>query len=224
MNRPATVKVLELSPDCLTAPTPLHVAHAGAVMLWPDDAAARHLAEKSKMIEWGRDLLREGQLAVPVEEFAYAAVDAPTPDEIVRAANAVMLDGFIAGSILWTAVATKGSQSIGLIIAEISKALGLKQRRSTGTINTHVWKRYRCVSHLWAAYVSNFKDRHDKTFPCRKEELGELLGTAEAFRELGERTKTRQSPNPVLRPGEAVRLPKGLEVPTVSLSFAAIGK
>jgi hypothetical protein len=80
---------------------------------------------------------------------------------------------------------------------------------SAKTINNTVWPRYRCVSHLWAAYIGGPK----KGCPCTEAELPDFLGAAEAFRLAGERTKAWKSPEDrILRPEEMARLPDAVKV------------
>jgi hypothetical protein len=86
------------------------------------------------------------------------------------------------------------------------------------TIENEVWSNYRSVAHFWAAYQTCHAEAGGKyPFPCAFQDLAGFLGTAEAFRRLGECAKTNQGT--VLRAGDAIRLPDNLGVPDIHLAF-----
>lgn len=212
--------VLPIDQSSIDNPRRIDVAQIEAVMLWPDDEAERKRSMLLGRCLSERELMKEGRLPLAaIEALADAAVDAPAPSDMANAAADVFVNGIVAGRLLNSAVSAAEQQpadaAIQANVKRISESLYPRWRLRPQTINNSVWPRYRRVSHLWAAFIFS----SDGVFPCRHRDLGTFLATAEAYRELGENTRTRQSPSTVLRPGESVTLPAGLRLPAVKLRF-----
>lgn len=212
--------VLPITQSSIDNPRRIDVARIEAVMLWPDDEVSREKAILVAQCLWQRSLLEQGQLLPKeIEELAKSAVDAPAPADVAAAAAKVFVNGHVAGTLLHNAVSATAQYpadaAIQANVGRISNQFFPKYRLKPSTINNSVWPRYRVVSHLWAAHI--FSD--EEVFPCHVPDLGVFLAKAEAYRELGEKTRTRQSPSTVLRPGDAIRLPAGLKLPAVILRF-----
>jgi hypothetical protein len=213
---------LELQPDCLERPTQLDVAIVENMMLWPHDPHARERAEQAAMAQFGRNLMTEGRLSRDLEQgLVHLAVEAPKPGDVQETAKLRFVEGCIAGYILDRAISwadfDPDKAAIQKTVEAISDKLWPQWRLRPRTIQNKMTE-LRCVSHLWAAYVRDAMET-ETPFPCRSKELAMFLGTAEAYREWAERTRTPHSPSTVLRPGETVRLPAGLCVPKVELEF-----
>ena len=80
---------------------------------------------------------------------------------------------------------------------------------SRKTIDNTIWPRFRCVAHLWAAYLWGAAPG-DRTFPCRLDRLADSLTVAEWFRAEGEGFRPKGSDRTVLSAAESWRMPDGL--------------
>jgi hypothetical protein len=211
---------LPIDQSSIDNPRRIDVGRIAEVMLWPCDEETRAKAMLVEQCLWDRSLLEQGQL-LPSEiaALAKAGIDAPAAADMAKANAKVFVNGYVAGLILHNAVSAAEKHpkdaAIQATVKRISESFGLEWRLRPQTINNHIWPRYRPVAHLWAAFVFS----EDDVFPCRHPDLGTFLAKAEAYRELGENTRTRHSRSAVLRPGESAELPAGLRLPVVKLRF-----
>ncbi len=220
MRRPGTEPpTLMLTADCLVCPTPLDLSLVQAVMIWPDDPVARDRAERAATVALGRQVaeLLSRELLLELATMGASAIA-----DINRDANDRLTHGVIAGTILRFiihAAVRPQTMTMQEIIGFQAKELCMAPK----TINNRSWPKWRCVAHFWAAFLQ-LQAENGPTYPhpCRLDDFARFLGLAETFRELGERAQPRQSPRPVLRPGECVRLPSDLAVPRVDLSVSEL--
>jgi hypothetical protein len=217
--------ILELSGDSLEEMTQLDVLAVEALMLWPDDPVARNDALTTTTNEFANrhlpilppDLLRS------LFSTAHEAIPLKT---IRQLAEGPFLHGCIAGIILAHTVnevainAKSEKASIGWIIKKLSKSIYPKWRLMPKTIENAVWPKFRSVSHFWAAYVTAAYSKSGSPFPCRVDTLTDFLAKADAYRAVGETTRTRRSPRILLMPGECVGIPPNLRLPKISFPFS----
>lgn len=197
--------------------TRLALVKIEAVMLAPDDEKVRERLLEAGTIAFGRDVLKEaaenGQ-ELPTMPAGLAhwmaselpAIQAPkTPELRFR-------HGVIAGLTfldMLTEDATRpGRASEAAAIGRISEIPGLIEwtRRSTGTLRS-IWSRFRCVSHIWAAYQVEGREMGE-CFPCRSDRIDSFIARAEGFRRKGEEVRCYRASMPILGPkGSAWRFP-----------------
>lgn len=126
--------------------------------------------------------------------------------------------GLAAGYILHTAVlrtALGAPRPVTSATRQAAAALSGRGHTASRHVNTVVMKRFRAVSHLWAAWF----DDHDADpnicwgeFPCKPDGVSTFLARAEGFRRLAEETVPPRRGEPILRPGTAVRIPDAVAV------------
>jgi hypothetical protein len=224
---------LEMRSGFLDDPIRLDLAQLESQMLWPptepENAIHRArwvdgaiVAEAATMVDTlDHDLLRKA--------FMKAAHTPPLAD-LQKAAGDRYGHGWVAGAILRIAVgdaalangkAHKGDV-IGFLVESYSEFHVKGQLHFTPSrknIDNVVWPTFAPVAHFWAAWLIAYSSGN-KTFPCKLDNLAIFLATAERFRQLGEATQTKQGP--ILKPGQALELPNGLELPEVDIQFEPI--
>jgi hypothetical protein len=99
----------------------------------------------------------------------------------------------------------------------LAKHLEPKFRRQTESSffnsKTGVWRRYRHVSHLWAAVLHRHMELGESApFPCSMPDMPRLLGLSEGYLTLGAMTKAPKATSAVLDADVAVR-------PSVAMRF-----
>ena len=205
---------LQIDDAIVSNPSRAHLSIIGGWMLWPDDEAKRLEAFTSNVVAMGQDLKRQGKLDLPtLEEIFELAVDAKP------VAQTFELDAYtqgqIAGHRLMAAIAGKDADGKALKIGDIDAKLRksfAKRRGSNSSFVNDIWKRYRSVSHLWAAHIQFTTSNDYRPFPCELAGIIEFLWLSEEWRRRGESTKTRGGPWPtVLISGECVRVPDAMK-------------
>ncbi len=224
-----TAEYLDLREDCLVRPTRWDLAIIEARMLWPDDSDTRGRYLSAVSIKVSVTSIDRVPISKPspteVRELAEAILSAPRVEDFTEAGKRAYVHGLVAGKILYDAVGLhdigRENISLGNIKGALSDLLGPAQRLSVKTIDNAVWRRYRSVAHLWAAYL-HISQETDSTFlPCRARDLPIFLAVAEVYRTRGETIRlTTKSPSPVLRTGDAVMIPPALVLPEVELTFS----
>jgi hypothetical protein len=219
--------ILELSTDCLTSPTRLHVATIEAMMLWPHDEKARREALAASTIEF---LIGVAD-CLPREELLTLVLmqqEALRIKELKQKSLPRFLDGVRAGRYLQETVgsiALDRRTKMESIAAAVTASLAEYSQIDAKTFATHIWKHYRPVAHLWAASfdfaVSKVQLGIASAFPCAAAELGDFLGLAEGYRLIGESTRARQSRHTILDLAETVKLPPGLDIVAITPQFEA---
>jgi hypothetical protein len=207
------------------------VTFVEAVMLWPGETEAQGQAFERSVVE----IVKPGFGALPatVNADLFALADAAYPLPAIQArATKPHLHGMIAGKVLNNLLALITCDPDNASMAKaIEMALPTAKQLSSSTFNCTIssstfnhtiWPKFRCVAHLWAAYLSRvmFDDRRD--FPCSVGDLPAFLADAEGYRVMGESRKTKQSPkNTILPAGETIqfRLPESVAVEPTVLCF-----
>jgi hypothetical protein len=222
--------ILSFVDNSLTHPSRLDAAYLEATMLWPTDKDAdkrtRDEALKTSTSEFGRSIWQILPAEVADQLFALAADTFP-PRAMKDLSNEPFLHGFIAGRILRLVVSrvSRGvddeTASMDWIVNSLSKEYSPNWRLRPRTIQNKIWHNFRCVAHLWAAWIEGVQGTGEFIFPCRPESLRAFLATAEAYRRLGEQTSTWKSPTTVLKSRECYVPPIGLILPVVSPNLAS---
>jgi hypothetical protein len=221
-------------PRVISLPVPadmtrLDLSVIECTMLWPSDVRQWRRARERSIVEHFKQV---GELnEVDKAGFFWLADQAHPLPAIQADARKPFLHGMIAGKVLHNV--------LGLIAcdpdnASLGKAIKMalpaaKQLSSStfnctissSTFNNTIWRKFRCVAHLWAAAFARavFDDRRD--FPCVVGDLPAFLADAEGYRVMGESRRTKQSPGKaILLAGETIRfLPEGLAIEPTDLRF-----
>jgi hypothetical protein len=199
---------LDLTSDIIAAPSKVDLDTIAAVMLWPNDSQKQIRAVETSAVELlhsiradlGRDdllnLASRAKNATPLSQLQ---------EELEQDFNNGVRAGFylretVGGSALGNAVSMKRiAHDVGSL---------LSPKISGKTFENTYWPVYRAVSHYWAAHI----DLAGAGFPCAANQLLHFLRLSEGYRELGERTRTKQSPRRILFPGETISLDPLLKV------------
>ncbi len=222
---------LELRDDCVAGPTRWDLAVIEARMLWPHDPETRDSYIGAVSVKLQVAAIDQVPLRKPtpteVREFAEMVLTAPRIGDFTKAWQKAVVHGAVAGKLLHEAVGLHeiGRENAGLggIKSMLADRLGPGRHLSQKTIDNTIWPRYRAVAHFWAAHCSEYTGSGG--FPCRTRDLALFLATAEAYRRLGETTRsTSKSPTTILRPGEAVMIPPTLALPEIALTFSTQNK
>lgn len=219
------VTILDLDRDAIENPTRMHVAILEAAMLWPDDEASRLAAMRSSAVEFFSPTTRDMD-PDEIEAFVEMAREAP-PIRMMRQEAAIRFRrGVVAGLVLRECVGhvsvgkeVKLSSVFDRLVGE-EKVFGLTKK----IFDNDLWPKFRPVAHFWASYVASSMDDYDRAVPCAPDRLKEFLEVSEGYRVLGEQCRTKQSPKPLIGPGEAIRLPERLSIESRVLTFEATPK
>jgi hypothetical protein len=217
---------LQFRPNVLDAPDVLDVSIVEFLMLWPEDEPRRAKAMEAAVV---RHLTDSGALPMPqsaaeLSDLARTISDAPKLSDFTDDGKSAFVRGVIAGKILFEAVGIERCSPGGANLSRTKSEIADKVRKvrkirmSEKTIDNSVWPTYRSVSPFWAAWL--YSGDPTGRFPCNPSDLGAFLATADAFRRLGETTRTPQSPKAaILREGESFAVPASLGLPSVRLEF-----
>jgi hypothetical protein len=212
---------LPISSTIVSNPSRAHLSLIGSWMLWPDDEARRREALASEVVVMGRDLRRQGKLDRPTLDLVFELAAHAKP-----AGQSFELEpykrGMLAGHILMTALYGKDAQGKPLTLGGITRLLAKEfapRRGDNSSFVNSIWKRYRPVSHLWAAHIQSMENvtedelrRSRDFFPCALSDVIEFLKLSEDWRRMGESTKTApRAPSTILKPGECVRVPDAMK-------------
>jgi hypothetical protein len=213
---------LRLRPDSLDRPIRLDLAHVEALMLWPDDDDARERWQRAAIIDEGKDHLDEMPENL-LRHYARDALNAPRLADLQPEAGKRKIEGLLAGIVLLNATTyahhAPERAALGIIKQELCDNLRGTYQVQPRTLDNR--NEYRPVAHFWAAYM--LACHHgDRTFPCQIADLATFLATAEALRELAETSNAKKAPGPIMRPGEAARLPDDVvaALPAVRIDIA----
>jgi hypothetical protein len=217
--------VLDLGPDCVTQPTIVHIAAVKAVMLWPNNEAARQITMQVGVLQLGRDLMSEGKFpASEMASYADAALEVlPRAGKVMEAEGRRIDLGLRAGQILLEAVFRGRTElagvAMGPIIGEITRSYTSRKATSSKTVNNDVWTPFRPVAHFWGTFLLTWKRNGtaDRAFPCRRDNLITFLGAADKLRCMGEQNPRVAKGQPVLRAGESVLVPACIMLPDIEI-------
>jgi hypothetical protein len=216
-----SVSYLNLPLEALASPNRTDIDIVSAIMLWPDDEAMRARAIETSfvaLLHTAADQLSRGDLL----ELVSLAKDATPVDQIHETTRRRMIDGARAGLYLRETVGHISLKRNISMKALAAKVATLPPQLNAHTFENSIWPRYRPVSHFWAAWLhlgETASEHSVQAFPCSGNQLQHFLGLAEGFREIGERTKTKQSPSMVLRSGEGIRVSPLLKIKAISPVF-----
>jgi len=223
--------LLQLRSDVLSTPFKLDLAVIEAMMLWPDDDAARGRWIAASIVEWGWENIE----TMPEAQLRRWALDAraargmPSNADLQPEANKRHPHGTVAGAIVLEAIMLGRLAPDQAAVRKVQESLADRLKGSfqiePKTMNNKAGPIYpfRPVAHLWAAHGAAWRGG-DKTFPCKASRLGEFLAIAEVIRAVAEHSRVKKSPSTVMRPGEAVRLPAEITaaLPAVNLPEYAL--
>jgi hypothetical protein len=216
-----TPPVLDLGPDCIMKPNIVHLAEIKAVMLWPNNEAARHISMQVAVLQLGRDLMHKGNFPVSeIASWADAAFEAlPRAAKVMEAEGHRFKLGLRAGQILLEAVFRGRTESVAIfpIIEEVTRQYTGRDATNSKAINNEVWTPFRPVAHFWAAFLLTWNRNDDRAFPCRRDNLLTFLGAVDKLRQLGEQNPHVARGRPVLRAGESVLVPDCIVLPEIEI-------
>jgi hypothetical protein len=184
-----------------------------AWMLFPDDEAWRNKVIANAAVQEGLEALRTGRLRQDqYEGLVLLALDAASAADITRAYDEPAERGMGAGMILYNVclrIPRDDPAPMQRATREVGSAIWRRRASASKHVHTAVWKTYKPVAALWAAFIYLYEDGDTESveFPCRLSELPTFLAIAEAYRELAERTIPPRRNHPVLKPGDSIRLP-----------------
>jgi hypothetical protein len=216
--------ILPLRADCLAGPTRLDVAVLEAVMLWPEDVEKRQRSIETSLVEFGR-LHAKAMDSEGLRALLKEAADAPPLAELQEQSKPRFVQGVLAGMILrellGLSLLAPERALMKLVLGELADGFRIAGRLnlSDKTIKNAVWPVFRPVAHLWAASVEINLELNEGAFPCRCDRLLAFLARAEAYRNLGERTRSKQSPVMLLSAKSTWRLPREISVKPLELAF-----
>lgn len=212
----AAPRVIPLGRDAIDNPTRLHLALIEGFMIWPGNETARDNAIKAAAVEYAAPHVRDME-PEHIDAFAEIAMGAFPLAHMQESAKTSFQRGAIAGMVLRECV---GRLSLGQEV----KLAAVFDSVSRGGISKKVfdneaWPNFRPVAHFWASWIDLYAGGGLAPFPCTVCDLRAFLETAEAYRSLAEASRTKQSPKPILAPGEAFRLPPELDINPRPISF-----
>ena len=145
------------------------------------------------------------------EALVLLALDAASAEEVSQLRNENAGRACGAGMVLYNAclrIPRGESKPVQTALQQVAGVLGSKKHSASSHPNEAIWKAFRAVAHLWAAFI-HLDDGTDGLvqFPCEPNRLPEFLSLAEEFRKLGESMRPPKRADPLLNPGETVKLP-----------------
>lgn len=223
---------MEITPEMIGPErTRLSLVYIETLMLWPHDPDQRAEAMKTGTVSFIHDSIanvpsaRRSVKDTEWFDWISLAADAMPLRIIHQQSQHHFVQGVIAGELLSAIVGDHASgQSIKVqsIKNEIIECCASRKsdhfRISLSTLENTIWKRYKPVSHLWAAYLGNAL-RGDHVFPCRIGALPEFLGLSEYFRKTGQDIYPSRRNEPVLTQNEQWIPPSDLELPIVGVTW-----
>lgn len=192
------------------------------VMLWPTDAAKRDWANKAILATRIDDAISEpgaaDRLSLTHDDWvivAHILRNAPPMRDIQKECPKPYCRGLAAGFVLCGILqrreigdpeAQLGAVMDAVVESVLPGARDFKFALSRSTLDNTVWRKYRCVAHLWASYIWR-GGTGDWTFPTRLDRIGDFFNVAEWFRREGENWWPKGSARPVLDPLHTWRMP-----------------
>lgn len=180
--------ILDLPADCLGAPKIEHLHRVAAMMAYPHDAASRGAYEVA---------LASG-------------VNYETKRTLARTVDCIGAGWMLMEAIGRNAHQERDAKMYSIMLDLRTVVPKLKPKH----IKQKIWRDHRSVAHLGAAFLSTAHDYgppQSGAFPCELVHLPAFLVKAEVFRIQGEQRKFPRRRETILRSGDTVRLPPGLE-------------
>lgn len=130
-------------------------------------------------------------------EFQHATLERGTPE------------GVICGEILLYALSRK--ESLGAAFRSMQRINDKMRRRgfSHSHLKQRAWRKYRCVAHLWAAFIG-LEGPPYRVPPWEPKNFWLLLSLAERVREVGESFMPVGATKPLLDPDLTWKVPPGM--------------
>jgi hypothetical protein len=214
------MKLLDPTLGALGIPTEVDVYKVEGWMLHPDDEVARSeicTTGAVRFVDKHRALLPDGFF----RDFYSVASNATPVSMIQTSSRKPYWRGMVAGCMLHHALGSRMTGLKGDALAFAAKELS--RRFGSGysvQTNYTIWRKYKKVSHYWAAYISISSglssDTAPSSFPCTVDQLPGFLAAAEYFCAVGAKTKLWKSPKrTVLTRGQSVRIPSRIQLPTL---------
>ncbi len=207
----------------------LTLAYIESVMLWPNDPLQRKLslrvANAAQIRHRAARLIEDcgsTEIVLDVDHFLTildVLGNAPALSEMQEAGKEPFKRGVVAACIFLETLRserTGRARNLQQVKAGIIKRLAGKQHfehLSQSTVENVVWRVYRPVAHLWAAYY--LVSGRNGPFPCRLREFPRFLSVSERLRLDGERFRTGRGTT-LIDPFSAWTVPPELGIePTV---------
>jgi len=188
-----------------------NVGIVGAWMLFPDDPKWRNKFIWNAAVLEGLDRLAAGTLkSVEFDPLVRLALRAASPDDIEAQWEERSARAYAAGMIVYNVclrIPRGEARAMETAKREVERAIWGRKVSTSKHVEEAVWRKYRPVAALWAAFIFLDRDRIGSNiiFPCLTEDLSKFLERAEGYREWAEQTIPAHRKEPVLRPGESVR-------------------
>jgi len=210
--------VMDLDADAAIAPNRLHLGIVGAWMLYPDAETARERYIESYRALHYRDLVESGAVLKITSDSLLRLIDlclsATPPEQFQELCLDRTRRGHAAGMVAYNATlrAPRGEKApVTTAIDEIAGALWQgRPKPATKYPQEKVWQRWRPVVAFWGAWTILDYDDADSPIPCWQRDLPRFLAVAEAFRAICETTIPPRRKEPIIPPGEHVRLPEAV--------------
>jgi hypothetical protein len=220
---------LQLFPDEVSpVPNRSALRYVAALMLWPNAEVKRREAEKAALADeatrWLGTIDKDAAIdAGSVAQFARWAITVPRLMDVQAGAENQFRDGAMAGTILhdflgWRALGHPAP--VDLIKGQVAHRF----RMSKQHVENRAWKHFRCVAHLWSAWITFAAEYRSEGesggLPCRFADFPAFLALSERNRIEGESAEFLQSAKgTVLKPGETWRVPSELRLPEISVEI-----
>src|SRR5262249_36327458 len=101
--------------------------------------------------------------------------------------------------------------------AEALKKRGILKGGISRASVDNIWKKYKPVSHLWAARWSYVFQYGHRGFPCEASDLGSFLAVSEIYCREGIAHRYHLAPAPTLKAEEMWRVPPEIALPEIAL-------
>lgn len=214
---------LEIQPECLCNPTRLDLVDIEAIMLWPNDPAARQLWWRAAALE--EALPHVDDLPIDaLRQYARDAMTIPRVSELNRRNGKRIIHGQLLGTIVFEATYLSRHEPERAALYKVQADL-CRRLRGTFQIQPQTMNNkdgpiapMRPAAHMWAAYMYR-TIQGDSVFPCRLSEIGRFLATAEAIRHVAETRRAPKAKSAILREDETVKLPQAILAQLPSVSF-----
>ena len=212
---------LNLTQDDIDHPTPASLWTLQSFMLWPESEDARKTWFGAQIVKFGEDRIDQLPLGVARASFRAALNPARVEDLADDASERRVLGtalGRIVCEVLFTELTlTESRRKLVEDMYPTADREGIKMGESSIVNKNGKLAPFRPVAHLWAAsfYIRIRDATLIREVPCRVSQVGRFIGFAERLRATAEVAHSAHTHHPVMRPGEAIRLPKGLRIPQV---------
>ncbi|MCS3577772.1 hypothetical protein M2192_002024 [Bradyrhizobium elkanii USDA 61] len=195
--------ILPLDPSAARSPNLLHAGIVRGWMLFPDDQDRRDKYISTYKVLHFRERILAGAV-LPADALVGlidTALKAPAPEDLAKLAGKAAEHGIQAGLVFHNSLHRTLRGQTGALSAQ--KKLIAEAFMIDRSIN-EIWKRYRPVSAFWCALL----DLGHETFEFETSELPRLLCMTNELRLLAERTIPARRAEPLIPPGEHLRLPE----------------